>query len=140
MLSELIASGGYAAHVARMRPLYARKAATLQRALVDYAEPYATFRAPRGGFFLWVELRDGLTAEAVQRAAFEEGVVFPVGHAFFPGPTATTVAASTSASPTPRRALTRSRSAARASPARASARRRTRGAPPDSLSHPGAHA
>ena len=84
MLSELIASGGYAAHVARMRPLYARKAATLQRALVDYAEPYATFRPPRGGFFLWVELRDGLTAEAVQRAAFEEGVVFPVGHAFFP--------------------------------------------------------
>ena len=84
MLAEFIASGGYDEHVARMRPLYARKAAALQRGLIDHAEPYASFRGPRGGFFLWVRLREGLTAAAVQQAAFDEGVVFPVGHAFFP--------------------------------------------------------
>ena len=84
MLAEFIASGEYEQHVARMRPLYARKAAALQRGLVEHAEPYASFRGPRGGFFLWVRLGEGLTAEAMQRAAFDEGVVFPVGHAFFP--------------------------------------------------------
>jgi 2-aminoadipate transaminase len=84
MLHALIASGGYAEHVARLRPVYASKAEALQRSLRKHVESYATFRAPRGGFFLWLELRPGLTAEAVQRAAIEEGVVFPVGHAFFP--------------------------------------------------------
>ena len=84
MLAEFIASGEYEQHVARMRPLYARKAAALQRGLGVLDEPYASFRGPRGGFFLWVRLGEGLTAEAVQRAAFDEGVVFPVGHAFFP--------------------------------------------------------
>ena len=83
-LHGLVASGEYAAHVERMRPLYAAKARALESTLRDHAEPYASFRSPRGGFFLWLRLREGLTAEAVQRAALEEGVVFPVGHAFFP--------------------------------------------------------
>ena len=84
MIAGFIESGGYAGHVARMRPLYARKAAALQRGLREYAEPYADFRSPRGGFFLWVRLRDGLSADAVQREALQEGAVFPVGRAFFP--------------------------------------------------------
>ena len=84
MIAGFIESGGYAGHVAHMRPLYARKAEALQRGLREYAEPYADFRAPRGGFFLWVRLRDGLTADAVQREALQEGRVFPVGRAFFP--------------------------------------------------------
>ena len=84
MIAGFIESGGYAGHVARMRPLYARKAEALQRGLREYAEPYADFRSPRGGFFLWVRLRDGLSADAVQREALQEGAVFPVGRAFFP--------------------------------------------------------
>ena len=84
MIAGFIEDGGYAAHVARMRPLYARKAEALQRGLRDYAEPYAEFRGPRGGFFLWVRLRGGLSADAVQREALAEGAVFPVGRAFFP--------------------------------------------------------
>ncbi len=84
MVAGFIESGGYAAHVARMRALYARKAEALQHGLREYAEPYVEFRSPRGGFFLWVRLRDGLSADAVQREALAEGVVFPVGRAFFP--------------------------------------------------------
>jgi len=66
-----------------MRPLYASRARALEDGLREYAEPYLTFVRPRGGFFLWVRLQDGLAAPAVQRAAMEEGVAFPVGHAFF---------------------------------------------------------
>ncbi|MYB42246.1 MAG: PLP-dependent aminotransferase family protein [Chloroflexi bacterium] len=84
MIAGFIESGGYGDHVGRMRPLYARKAEALQRGLRQYAEPYAEFRGPRGGFFLWVRLRDGLSTDAVQREALAEGVVFPVGRAFFP--------------------------------------------------------
>jgi DNA-binding transcriptional MocR family regulator len=84
MLAAFIESGDFDAHVARVRELYARKARALGRALVDLAEPYLSFTAPAGGFFLWVRLRDGLTADALQRAAIEEGVIFPIGYAFFP--------------------------------------------------------
>jgi 2-aminoadipate transaminase len=84
MLYEFLASGDFEAHVARMQPLYAEKAATLAAALVEHCEPYLTFDRPRGGFFLWACLHEGLTAEALQRAAFQEGVTFPVGVAFFP--------------------------------------------------------
>lgn len=84
MLSEFIASGEFEAHIGRMRPLYAEKAAALGRWLVEYCEPYLTSVRPRGGFFLWARLHAGLTAEVLQREAFEEGVTFPVGIAFFP--------------------------------------------------------
>ena len=83
MLAEYMAGGRLDAHVAEMRPLYASRARALEDALIEYAEPYLTFVRPRGGFFLWVRLQEGLTAPAVQRAAMEEGVSFPVGHAFF---------------------------------------------------------
>lgn len=84
MIAGFIEDRGYAEHVARMRMLYARKAEALQHAMREYAGPYAEFRGPRGGFFLWVRLRGGLSADTVQREALLEGAVFPVGRAFFP--------------------------------------------------------
>ncbi len=86
MLYEFMASGEFDAHVARMRPLYAEKAVTLERALVEHCEPYLTFARPRGGFFLWPRLQGGLTAEALQRAAFEEGVLVPARRRVLPRP------------------------------------------------------
>ena len=84
MLVEYMSDGRLDAHVARMRPLYDSRARALAEALVEYAGPYVDFVPPRGGFFLWVRLADGLSAPALQRAAMEAGVSFPVGHAFFP--------------------------------------------------------
>ena len=83
-LSELIGSGDFDRHVARVRPLYAEKARVLWESVMELAAPYVECVRPGGGYFLWLKLRDGLEAAAVQRAAIEEGVVFPVGHAFFP--------------------------------------------------------
>jgi GntR family transcriptional regulator len=53
-------------------------------ALHDLADPYVGFAMPAGGFFLWLGLRKGLLARDVQAAAHEQGVIFPVGHAFYP--------------------------------------------------------
>ena len=39
---------------------------------------------PEGGFYLWLTLREGLTAETVWRAGAREGVWFPCGTSFFP--------------------------------------------------------
>lgn len=84
MLAEYVAGGHLDPHVERMRGLYAEKAALLCDALEEHAGRYVRFARPAGGFYLWVELRQGLKAEAVWRAAAEEGVWFPGGSSFFP--------------------------------------------------------
>ena len=84
MLYQYMVGGAFAAHVESMRALYRRKVETITAALHELAEPYVEFATPAGGFFLWLRLRYGLAARDVQAAAHEEGVIFPVGQAFYP--------------------------------------------------------
>ena len=83
MLAEYLDGGRLDDHLVQMRALYAEKMDILASALTEFAEPYLTFTRPKGGFFLWLTLQEGLTAKAVQRAGVQEGVIFPVGRAFF---------------------------------------------------------
>jgi 2-aminoadipate transaminase len=84
MLQQFVVGGGFEDHVEAMRVLYRRKVETLSTALHELAGPQIEFATPDGGFFLWLRLADGLLARDVQAAAREEGVVFPVGEAFYP--------------------------------------------------------
>jgi 2-aminoadipate transaminase len=84
MLYQYMTGGEFDDHVERMRALYRRKVETLAGALHELADPHIEFATPDGGFFLWLRLRDGLRARDVQAAAHEEGVMFPVGEAFYP--------------------------------------------------------
>jgi 2-aminoadipate transaminase len=84
MLYEFAKGGGLDRHVNGVRKIYARKVDTLASALHEYCEPYVSFRKPGGGFFLWVDLAEGLGGGAVQRAAMEEGLIAPAGLSFFP--------------------------------------------------------
>lgn len=84
MLYEFAKDGGLDRHINHVRKIYERKAMTLTNALREYCEPYLTFRKPSGGFFLWVDLAEGLPGGAVSRAAMEEGLIAPAGLSFFP--------------------------------------------------------
>ena len=84
MLAEYMESGRLEMHVDAMRALYARKAELLCSSLEEFAGGCLRFTPPRGGFYLWVELLQGLTAEALWRTGAEEGVWFPAGPSFFP--------------------------------------------------------
>jgi 2-aminoadipate transaminase len=83
MLFEYMKDGALDDHLEQMRTLYAEKLDILAGALHEYCEPYLSWKKPAGGFFLWVTLREGLTADALQAAGLEEGVSFPIGYAFF---------------------------------------------------------
>jgi len=83
MLLEYGQDGRLDEHIEEMRTLYARKLDALCEALVEHCEPYISFTRPDGGYFLWVELHEGLDPIEVQATAIEEGVVFPAGYAFF---------------------------------------------------------
>jgi 2-aminoadipate transaminase len=84
MLAEYIEGGRLDAHVEMMRALYADKARWLCSSLEEFTDGCLRFAPPGGGFYLWVELLGGLTADALWRAGAEEGVWFPAGASFFP--------------------------------------------------------
>ncbi|MGE3961223.1 MAG: PLP-dependent aminotransferase family protein [Dehalococcoidia bacterium] len=84
MLYEFSKDGGLDRHINHVRKIYERKANTLVNSLREYCEPYLTFKKPNGGFFLWVDLAEGLPGGAVSRAAMEEGLIAPAGLSFFP--------------------------------------------------------
>jgi 2-aminoadipate transaminase len=69
--------------VPRLRAHYQGKRDAMVAAIERHLGGRLTWQAPRGGFFLWVSLTDGLTAAAVRPVAQKHGVIFVDGSAFF---------------------------------------------------------
>ncbi len=82
MMARFLESGAFAPHVAGVRALYRAKMETLADALERECGDLVSFTRPRGGFYLWVRLADGLTARDVWRAAAHEGVAVNPGDGF----------------------------------------------------------
>jgi 2-aminoadipate transaminase len=82
-LAEVVASGFWEKHIAKMRDIYAEKCDAICRGLLEECEPYAQFVRPQGGFFVWLRCRDGLSAAQVQKYAMDEGVMTVPGRSFF---------------------------------------------------------
>jgi 2-aminoadipate transaminase len=83
MLGEFVGSGQWDSHIKKMRKLYADKCAALSGSLINECEPYMRFQRPQGGFFLWVECRDGINAGDVAKYAAEEGALIVPGRNFY---------------------------------------------------------
>jgi 2-aminoadipate transaminase len=65
MVAELIESGDYAAIVAGYRVAYARRRDALHQALLPLQQHGYRWQLPTGGYFLWMQLPDGLMASDV---------------------------------------------------------------------------
>lgn len=83
VVAEMIRSGDLDRHVERLRGIYRRKLERMEEALARYCAPYCRWERPRGGFFLWIALREGLDAREVAIEASERGVLVGAGAAFF---------------------------------------------------------
>ncbi len=83
IVARYAASGQLEANVPRLRQLYAGKRDALAEALEQHC-PDARFLTPHGGFFLWLELPEGVDALRLQELALEEDVGFVPGVAFYP--------------------------------------------------------
>lgn len=66
-----------------LRAHYRAKRDAMIAALQSSFGGEATWPAPRGGFFLWVTMQDGLDAEAMIPRAVRNGVIYVAGEAFF---------------------------------------------------------
>lgn len=83
VISEMIRNGDLDRHIENLRRIYLRKLERVEDALSRYCADYATYTRPLGGFFLWLQLRPGLTSRDVQLAANERGVIVGQGPQFF---------------------------------------------------------
>jgi len=75
--------GILAGHLPDLRAHYQRKRDAMSGALSRTLAGRVTWDPPRGGFFLWVRLPDGLNAEQLLPVARAHGVIYVVGSAFF---------------------------------------------------------
>ena len=80
------AAGGFLDdHLAAVRPVYRRRRDVLLTTLRQHMPPGVRWSEPEGGFFVWVELPDGMDADRLLPAAAERGVTFLPGAWFYSG-------------------------------------------------------
>ncbi|MFS0727240.1 PLP-dependent aminotransferase family protein [Paenibacillus sp. 1P07SE] len=84
-LSELIAHYPLDDHIRRVSAAYGSRMRQMQQLLLQRRWSELTWEEPQGGMFLWLELPDGLDAEALLRASVTKGVAFVPGSPFFAG-------------------------------------------------------
>jgi len=84
VVTEYASSGLLAEHVKEVVPIYRRKRDAMLAALDERCSRFARWDVPRGGFFLWLELSEGVDPATLTEAAAQEGVTFVGGRTFFP--------------------------------------------------------
>ncbi len=83
VIAEFCESGRYDAHVPAMIEIYGRKRDAMLAAMDERCSKFARWSAPRGGFFLWLELADGIDTAKLRLTANDEAVGYVGGEAFF---------------------------------------------------------
>jgi DNA-binding transcriptional MocR family regulator len=66
-----------------MVEVYRRKRDRMLSSLDERCSKFARWEVPAGGFFLWLELSEGVDPRILDEAALEEGVGYVGGKAFF---------------------------------------------------------
>jgi 2-aminoadipate transaminase len=84
MMGRFLELGNLEPHLTQIRALYKNKMNFTADAIEQQMKNYVSFTRPRGGFYLWVKLAEGLSAKDVWRTATQEGVAVNPGYSFFP--------------------------------------------------------
>jgi 2-aminoadipate transaminase len=80
---ECCRGGILAAHLPELRALYQRKRTVMVEAIREHFGDTLSWPDPRGGFFLWARLPDGVDAGRLLPVAQSHGVIYVAGTAFF---------------------------------------------------------
>jgi 2-aminoadipate transaminase len=86
-MATMGSSGRYVEHVQRIRAVYRRQRDALVAALRAHV-PAVDTTTPRGGWFLWLRLPDGVCAADLLTSAREHSVAFLPGNRFYTQPVA----------------------------------------------------
>jgi DNA-binding transcriptional MocR family regulator len=83
VLAEYAAAGDYANQVDRFRVAYRTQRDRLMESLVEHMPETASWSVPAGGYFVWVQLPSGMSAEKLLPVASANGMEFLPAHVFF---------------------------------------------------------
>lgn len=83
VLHEFALSGAYANHVPAMIDIYRSKRDVMLSAMEERCSSFGTWSTPKGGFFVWMKLNDGIDTKKLRYTANEEAVGYVGGEAFF---------------------------------------------------------
>jgi 2-aminoadipate transaminase len=83
MVYESIRRGVLQRHLPQLRAHYKAKHDVMVSALHEHCGTSVSWPAPRGGFFLWVTLPEGIDADQMLARAVQHGVIYVAGEAFF---------------------------------------------------------
>lgn len=83
-LEAYISVGRYQIHLNRARRVYRQRRNTMLAALGQYMPPGTHWLPAQGGFFIWVQLPDGIPTHELLPLAIQEKVDFAPGGLFFP--------------------------------------------------------
>ncbi len=82
-VTRLLEHFDYDGHLRMLRQTYGRRCDAMLEALARYLPASTRWTRPDGGLFLWVELPEGVTAEALLEEALKQKVAFVPGAPFF---------------------------------------------------------
>jgi 2-aminoadipate transaminase len=82
IVAEFLHAGQLEPHVAGLRAAYKARSELLLAALNEHLPAGCTIAKPQGGFFIWIELPEGMDCLAVLKRAEELGVSFLPGTRF----------------------------------------------------------
>jgi DNA-binding transcriptional MocR family regulator len=83
VIAEFCESGRFDEHLARVTEIYRGKRDAMAAALGERCARFARWGVPKGGFFLWLELSEGIDPARLRITANEEAVSYVGGAAFF---------------------------------------------------------
>ena len=85
VVAEYCRAGRLEPQIVRLRQVYRHRRDVTLAALERHMPPGVTWTRPRGGFFVWLTLPEGMNVGLLQEAARERGVLFVPGTGFFAG-------------------------------------------------------
>ncbi len=83
MIERFVVCGGMEAHLRRICAAYHERRDIMLAALERYAPDGMTWNIPKGGYYVWCRLPEGVTANALVPKSAEQGVAFIPGAPFF---------------------------------------------------------
>jgi GntR family transcriptional regulator/MocR family aminotransferase len=83
-LEAYVTVGRYQTHLRRSCQIFRKRRDVMISAIQRYLPSGVRFDPPQGGLFIWLQLPQGLTSEALLPLAWEYGADFAPGNAFFP--------------------------------------------------------
>jgi DNA-binding transcriptional MocR family regulator len=81
-VTDFLSSGGYERHLRRLRAALRQQREWMAQAIATSFPVGTKFSLPRGGMYLWVELPEGVSSEAVFEASLQHGIFVAPGLMF----------------------------------------------------------